>query len=107
MAALAVLTSMLARRAAGALFAATRYAIDPSPWPLVADVMTIHCAVFDAAHVQSRVALTVSEPAPPEAGTVSTEFVTVTPQRGVVGAVTEVLDEVHDAIETASSRRKA
>jgi 3-deoxy-D-manno-octulosonate 8-phosphate phosphatase KdsC-like HAD superfamily phosphatase len=63
--------------------------------------------VFDAAHVQSRVALTVSVPVPPDAGTVSTELVTVTPQRGGVGAVTEVFDEVHDAIETASSRRRA
>src|SRR5262245_21434053 len=97
---------MLARRAAGAPFAATRYEIDPSPWPLVADVITIHCAAFEAAHVQSRVAVTVSDPAPPEAGTVSIELVTVTLHRCVVGAVTDVLDEVHDASPAADSRRR-
>ena len=81
MSALVVLTSMVARRAAGALFAATRYAIEPSPWPLLAEVSTIHCAVFDAAQVQSRAALTVSDPEPPLAGILSSELVTVTPQR--------------------------
>ena len=92
-----VLTSMVARRLLGALFAATRYAIDPSPWPFDSDVITIHCAVLEAAHVQSRAALTVSVPAPPAAGTFPSELATVTPQRGAVGAVTDVFDEVQDA----------
>jgi hypothetical protein len=70
--------------------------MDPSPWPLVAEVMTTHCAVFDAAHVQSRAAFTVSDPAPPEAGTDSIELLTVTPQRDDDGAVTDVCDDVHE-----------
>ena len=98
---------MVARREAGVVFAATRYAIEPSPCPLVADVITIHCAVFDAAHAQSRVALTVSVPAAPAAGTVSKELVTVTPQRAAVdGDVTDVFDEVHDAAAAASRTTK-
>jgi hypothetical protein len=72
----------------------------------VADVITIHCAVFDAAHVQSRAAVTVNDPAPPEAGTVSIVFATVTLQRSVVGAVTDVFDEVHDPRPTARNRTR-
>ena len=99
MSALVVLTSMVARRAAGALFAATRYAIEPSPWPLLAHVSTIHGAVFDAAQVQSRAALTVSDPDPPLAGILSSELVTVTPQRVRCGAVIDVCDDVRGADE--------
>jgi hypothetical protein len=94
---------MVARRLLGALFAATRYEIDPSPWPLESDAITIPCAVLEAAHVQSRAALTVSVPAPPAAGTLPSELATVTPQRGVVGAVTDVFDEVQDADAAATS----
>ena len=103
-AAAAVLTSIVARRLLGAVFAATRYAIDPSPWPLDADVITTHCAVFEAAHVQSRDALTASVPAPPAAGTISSEVVTVTPHRVVVGVVIEVFDEVQEAAALATTR---
>jgi hypothetical protein len=91
------LTSIVVRRLLGVVFAATRYAIDPSPWPFDPDVITIHGAVFEAAHAQSRSELTVSVPAPPAAGTVSSELVTVTPQRVVVGAVTDVFEEVQEA----------
>ena len=65
--------------------------------------MTTHCAVFDAAHAQSRAALTVSVPAAPAAGTISMELVTVTPQRVTDGAVSDVFEEVHEAV-AASSR---
>ena len=103
MSALAVLTSIVARRGAGTPFAATRYAIEPSPCPLLAEVSTIHWAVFDAAQAQSRAAVTVSDPAPPPAGILSSELVTVTPQRAAPGAVTDVCDDVHDAPTTANS----
>jgi hypothetical protein len=103
---LAVLTSIVACRTAGALFAATRYAIDPSPCPLVAEVMTTHCALFDAAHVQSRAAVTVSVPAPPDAGTVSIELVTTTVQRADEGTVTDVCDDVHDVCSSDTSSRR-
>src|SRR5688500_15689088 len=65
--------------------------------------MTTHCAVFDAAHVQSRVAVTVSDPAPPEEGTDSIELLTVTPQRDDDGPVTDVCDDVHDPCRRATT----
>ena len=65
--------------------------------------MTTHCAVFDAAHVQSRAAVTVSDPAPPEAGIASVELLTVTPQRDDDGPVTEVCDDVHDPCRRADT----
>jgi len=88
---------MVPRLVAGSAFDATRYETDPSPCPLVADVIAIQLTPFDAAHVQSRVVAIVSVPAPPEAGTISGEFVTVTAQRTVDGDVCDVSDDVHDA----------
>jgi hypothetical protein len=55
--------------------------------------------------VQSRAAVTIRDPAPPEAGTVSMELVTVTMHRCVVGAVTDVLDDVHDTSPATNRRR--
>ena len=66
------------RRADGSVFAAMRYAADPLPWPLLPDVMTIHDAAVDAAHVQSRLVATVSVPEPPAGGADCSELVTVT-----------------------------
>ena len=71
-------TSIVDRRGDGSWFAATRYSTAPSPWPLLAEVMTIQFAFPDAAHVQSRVVVIPSVPAAPDAGTLGIEFATAT-----------------------------
>ena len=79
----------------------------PSPCPLVADVIAIQLTPFEAAHVQSRDAAIVTVPAPPDAGTVSGELVTVTVQRTVDGDVCDVSEDVQDAATAQSATIKA
>ena len=88
---------MVARRGALSGFAATRYAIDPRPWPLLADVRTTHSALLDAVHKQSRARSIERLPDPPAAAAASIEFVRVTPQREAEGPVTERSADVQDA----------
>jgi hypothetical protein len=92
---LELLTSTVARRAAASVFAATRYPSAPLPCPFVPDVITTHDALVDAAHVQSRVVVTVMVPAAPPAGTDAIEFSVATSHFDAVGAVTETDDDPH------------
>src|SRR5687768_4137271 len=89
---------MVARRGAGSVFAATRYEIDPLPWPLLADVMTTHAAPLDAVQAHSRARSSESVPEPPVAGDVSTEFVRRTLHRELDGAVVDWPTDVHEAL---------
>jgi hypothetical protein len=60
-------------------------------------VNAIQLAAFEAVHVQSRAAAIVTVPEPPDAGTVSGEFVTVTAQRTIDGNVCDVSEDVQAA----------
>jgi hypothetical protein len=51
---------------------------EPPPCPLLDDVIVIHAAPDDAAHVQSRSAVIVSVPVPPPAGAVGSEVAALT-----------------------------
>jgi hypothetical protein len=53
-------TVMVAFRALGVVFGATRYGRVASPWPLVGPLMLTHAAGVSADHVQSRSAATVT-----------------------------------------------
>jgi hypothetical protein len=66
-------------------------------------VNTIQLAAFDAVHVQSRAAAIVTVPEPPDAGSVSGEFVTVTAQRTIDGNVCDVSEEVQAAIAASAA----
>src|SRR5262245_17295813 len=67
-------TETVPRRGAGSLFAETRYEIDPSPCPLLSEVIEIQEAPLVALHEQSGVVDTVTVPVAPAAGTESIEF---------------------------------
>jgi hypothetical protein len=97
-----LLTSIVPRRCAASVFAAIRYAAEPSPWPLLPDVITIHETWLDAAHVQSRLVAIVSVPAPPEGGADSIEFVTVTWHFEPDGPATDTAEDVQDAASPAA-----
>jgi len=56
---------MLPARVMGSAFADTRYATDPSPWPLADDVKPIHGDWVETVHVQSRSTLIAIDPLPP------------------------------------------
>jgi outer membrane receptor protein involved in Fe transport len=75
----------------------------PAPCPLLAEVISIHAAALDAAHVHSRSVVTVTAPVPPDAGIVSTELPTVIPQREVDGKVSVVSDEVQESESAANA----
>src|SRR5688572_889070 len=77
--------------------------MDPSPWPLLADVMTTHAAPLDAVQVQSRPEATASVPAPPAAGEVSTEFLRLMLHRKPDGPVVDCCVDVQDAVEMTTS----
>jgi hypothetical protein len=62
---------------------------------LVPEVITTHDALVDAAHVQSRVVVTVIVPAAPPAGTDDMEFAVVTSHFEADGPVTETEDDPH------------
>jgi hypothetical protein len=49
----------------GSLFAWTRYAIEPSPWPSRPEVISIQVAVLAADQAHSRERLTATVPVPP------------------------------------------
>ena len=70
-------TATVPRRGAGSPFAETRYEIDPSPCPLLSDVIEIQEAPLVAVHEQSRVVETVTVPVAPADGTASIEFFVV------------------------------
>jgi hypothetical protein len=61
-------------------------------------VSTIQDAALEAAHVQSRLVVTVRVPEPPAAGAVSIEFATVTRHFEPVGPVTESSEELHATV---------
>jgi hypothetical protein len=63
--------------------------------------MTTQGAALDAAQVQSRVVVIVTVPAPPAAGTDSTELSAVTWHFGVDGPLTETEEEPHAEARTA------
>jgi hypothetical protein len=98
----ALLTSTVPRRGAGSVFAATRYSSAPLPCPFVPEVMTTHEALVDAAHVQSRVVVTVIVPAAPPAGTDCMEFSALTSHLDADGPVTESDDDPQAAPKSAS-----
>lgn len=62
---------------------------------MLEDVITTHGELLEAAHVQSRLVATVSDPDPPAADAVSLEFVTVTRHFEADGPVSETSDELH------------
>ena len=96
-----LLTSMVARRCAAAGLEVIRYAIVPSPCPLLVAVSAIQSDALLAAHVQSRAVETASVPSMPAAGAVpDSEFDTLTSHLGEVGAVREIVD---DALPHASA----
>jgi hypothetical protein len=86
-------TSTLPTRGEGSLFAATRYDSCPLPCPLLPDVITTHDDALDAAHVQSRVVVTLMVPAAPVAGTDCIEFSAVTSHLDAEGEVTDTEEE--------------
>jgi hypothetical protein len=98
-----LLTSTLALRGAGSLFAATRYASDPLPCPLLPDVITTQPAALDAAHVQSRVVVTVIVPAAPLAGAICIEFAALTSHFEIDGDVNETEEDPQPAVKEAAS----
>src|SRR4051812_42004890 len=96
------LMSIVAWRGAGSRLAATRYATEPSPWPVVAEVMTIQGAALDAAQVQSRLVATATVPEPPAAPAESAELVSVTLHFDPEGPVSDTSDELQAMV--ANSR---
>jgi hypothetical protein len=88
--------AIVARRGAGAVFAATWYVIDPAPCPLLADVMVTQAALVDADHVQSRGTPIVSVSEPPAAGAVAAGLPRLMGQRTGDGAVVDCSDEVQE-----------
>ena len=71
------------------------------------DVITTHDALVEAAHVQSRVVVTVIVPAAPPAGTEDIEFSVDTSHFDVDGAVTESEDDPHALPNSASTAAAA
>jgi hypothetical protein len=101
-----LLTSIVARRAAGSGFALRRYGTAPSPWPLFDDIRLIHVDAVVAAHVQSRAVVTESVPSvPADDAEPESEFATVTSHRDVVGAVSEMFDDAlpHESASSEST----
>lgn len=96
-----LLTSSIPFRCTGSVFAAIRNAADPSPWPLLPDVITIHATSLEAAHVQSRLVAIVSVPAPPDGGTDCVELVTLTVHFDPDGPATDTAEDVQDAAAVA------
>ncbi len=84
------------------MLTATWYPIVPSPCPLRPDVIVIHEAVLDDAHVHSRFAVTVSTPVAPAAGASGRELLTATWHFTAVGDVTDVEDELQAASKSPS-----
>ena len=109
-----LLTSIVARRCDGAGLAVIRYAIFPSPCPLLAAVSAIQSDAVVAAHVQSRAVDTVSVPSIPADGAVpDNEFETLTAHFGEVGAVSEIDDDalphpsaIAESMHAANSRAR-
>jgi hypothetical protein len=101
-----LLTSSVERRCTGSVFADTRYAIDPLPCPLVADVIATHGAPAPAVHVQSLVVVTPSVLDAPAAGTEpDIAFSTDTSHFTAEGAVTSI--EVGPPVQAAARRTAA
>jgi energy-converting hydrogenase B subunit Q len=89
---------MAPRRSDGLWLAATRNSTDPLPCPFVAEVSVTHAAGLDAAHVQSRVVVISTRPAPPADGTGSDAPRRVTSHLFAEGAVSET-EEVPQAAD--------
>jgi hypothetical protein len=70
---------------------------------LLEEVITSQPAALEAAHVQSRVVVTVTEPAAPDAGTDSRELTAVTSHLEALGELTETDDEPHAQANKESS----
>jgi hypothetical protein len=70
-------------------------------------VITTQAALVDAAHVQSRVVVTVIVPAAPAAGTEDIEFSVDTSHFAVDGPVTETEDDPHALPNNASAKAAA
>jgi hypothetical protein len=70
---------------------------------LVPDVITTQVALVDAAHVQSRVVVTVIVPAAPPAGTADIEFSVATSHFDSDGPVTETDDDPQAPANSASA----
>lgn len=94
-------TLMLPWRTDGSAFAATRYAIAPSPWPLAFPVIAIQLAVLDADHEHSRDTLTFTIPVPPAAPKLDDELLIDGAHRVAVGPVTFVTPELPQPIAIA------
>jgi endonuclease/exonuclease/phosphatase family metal-dependent hydrolase len=86
------------RRVIGSAFAPTRYAILPSPWPSLPEVISIQDDCALAVHAHSRAAPTLTVPGPPVALKLDVVLVMVIAQRGFeegpVTLVTSVVAEL-------------
>jgi hypothetical protein len=85
------------------VFAAMRYDDEPSPCPLLPEVITIHETELETAHVQSRLVVMLSVPAPPDGGADCIELVTLTWHFDPDGAATDTAEDVHAAAIAAAT----
>ena len=83
----------------GSWFAVTRYAIVPSPWPSLPDVISIQAACAVADHEHSRATVTFTSPVPPDELKLDDGVPIATWQRVADGPVTLVVAELPHAIE--------